>query len=375
MHALALNWVRNFRELLQWGSNPFLVRELQRARRHDWLPAFLFLEALALALAFVVCAAVILLARATGFSAASSVSIGSSCAAFMSLIHVGAVLLVTMLRGGEWIIREAQRGTLEMLLATPISPVQMVLKHAAYPFISSMMASLVPLPFYVLCAALGGPGLLTMLSFYFLVTVLVISASGVSRVWALSLGGSQAGRGVWVALGLLSLIVFVGPWAVMAPLMGLGSNPLAFPLMAAEWVARPHTFYGFPLPPLVVGLALFPLWVSGLALGWARRLDFDGRLATPATRAQSALLVLLAFVVLGYAWPGLVTGQLTAQLVTGSGLGAAAGRAPIGDGVVHLAWWLCAAVEGGLGLGALRLAEGMLSNMLRRDIPLPQESV
>jgi hypothetical protein len=104
--------------------------------------------------------------------------------------------------------------------------------------------------------------------------------------------------------------------------MGWGWNPLALPLALADWLAEPQTFFLWRLPPLLVALALFPVWLGGTALRWARRLDFEGRLGVPAARVRSALLLLLVFVALGYGWSALVTGGRAGDLVVGTDAGA-----------------------------------------------------
>ncbi len=327
MRQLVANWVRSARDLLQWGRNPFLVLELHRSRRRDWVPVLLGLELLVLGLAFGGCAGASMLSGSLGASQAWGGSMGSAVAIVLSLLHLGAAPLAAGLRGGDWVTREANSGTLELLLATPMTPVQMVLRRAAYPFLCGMLASLLPLPFYVFAHALGGPGVLTLASFYFIVTVLVISVSGISRVGGASLGSAQSRWGtgsLTTALVLISLFFMLAPQLMMLLRMaGMGLNPLAVPLVVADWLRRAQAFYAWPLPPLLVGIALFPVWLGGVSLRWAGRLDFEGRLSVPAARVRSALLVLLVFVALGYAWPGLVGGLRAAVLVGGTGTGAA----------------------------------------------------
>ncbi|MFQ6098084.1 MAG: hypothetical protein ACE5O2_10200, partial [Armatimonadota bacterium] len=309
--------------LLCWYENPFVLREMHLSRRRRgaiWLG--LGAQVVLTALTFFVVALTTRVwmthSPARGIGPAWGGSVGALCLIPVSLLIAFFVWRAAGSRSGDWIGREVAQGTLQMLLVTPMTPTEMVLKRAAWPFVNAMLAALVGLPFVVLCASMGGVTFWTIVSLYVVFAALAIAESGP--------GSGRAG-----AAGIFRGSAFFAIVAVVLLVDGIKtgfttrSNPLAVFVLAAEFLARSQQFFGFHLPPLAPLLFVAPMWLAATALAWSWRVYDDQRILIAIGRCRSAFMMTLSLVLLGYLWPHLVAGGLgwAAQMLGATGMAAA----------------------------------------------------
>jgi hypothetical protein len=308
MRVAMRSFIKYIAHLTCWYENPFVLREMYRAQRKGhgiWLALALEAVVLAVTLFLVALAGRSYLATRPGhtISYAWGGSVGALLILVMSLLHAVFVSAAVGGRAGDWISKEVAQGTLQTLLVTPMTPTEMVLKRAAWPFVNGVLVALMGLPFYVLCATMGSVSIWTLIGLYAIFAWLAAAASGPGT----GRGGGLLLRGASVSVGLVFGFVAFLMFMRAAVRGSWGSfNPLGVVFAAARYVGAAQPFFGFHLPPLLPAVLLSPLWLSAAALSWSWRVYEDDRVLTRMGRARSALAMILALLVLGYLWPNLV---------------------------------------------------------------------
>ena len=207
---------------------PIVRKELRDALRNRWLAGFAgLLGVLGLA------------ATASAYDSLSGFTLqafGRTTATLMNLCLLLAPL-VAVLMGASAIAGEQERGTLEPLLAQPLSRTQLLLGKQAGLLLALGAAIFAGfLPAGVLIAARSGPG---MLAYYLLFPALALLAAtamaGIGLLISVSSRSAVQAQGtavmVWFAFGLLYDLVLVGSLAVAGlPVEFLGAalalNPI-----------------------------------------------------------------------------------------------------------------------------------------------------
>lgn len=347
------------RRALDPGENPFLAVELRAQARKRALPRNLLLHALALAALF--CYLLWLAKRPWSPSLFSfqhflTLHLVTGVAA----VHGWLIVHASSSRAREAAQREETARMWEMLLVTPLSPIEIVLFKSVYPLLYAGLIALVALPVYVLAGAASGwsPGILVMLYVvYGLVAVRLVApqrqtvrrrrrrpTQSTSSVGSLFLW-------LWVWLWLLS-------WAGLAllPLSPLsGAMFLTWPVVGATILPTPYPFFRTILPPFLALLVLGPpLFVMNLrwAAGRLAAQVGDAPAGVPVDSLRRSVIVGAVVVVLGYAWP---------RLIEAGGLATFLRLTPDPDhslaalGWLLLAlWWLVFGIGGLLNLPAER---------------------
>ena len=204
---------------------PIIRKELVDALRNRWLSAFaLLLGVLGLA------------ATASGYDSVAGLGLqmfGRTTATLMNLSLLLAPL-VGVLMGAASIAGERERGTLELLLAQPLSRSRLLLaKHAG--LLVALAAATVAgfLPAGVLIAVASGPGMLAHFALFPLLAVAAAAAlAGIGLLISVSSRSAVQAQGVavaaWFALALLYDLVLIGSLATG----GLGAQWLVPALVA-----------------------------------------------------------------------------------------------------------------------------------------------
>jgi ABC-type Mn2+/Zn2+ transport system ATPase subunit/ABC-type transport system involved in multi-copper enzyme maturation permease subunit len=204
---------------------PLLRKELRDALHNRWLIGFAALMGV-LGLA----------ATASGYDSLSGLSLQSFGRTTATLMNLCLLLapLVAVLLGAASIAGEQDRGTLEHLLAQPLSRTRLLLaKHAGLliALATATVAGFVPAGL-VIMAVSGFDGLASYLLFPALAVLAVASLAGVGVLVSVSSRSAVQAQGaaiiVWFALALLYDLVLVGALAVS----GLRAEWLAASLIA-----------------------------------------------------------------------------------------------------------------------------------------------
>jgi hypothetical protein len=328
----AAAWLRHVIELGRWYNNPFVLRELHAARRKPPPFALIGWEAALLGGVFFLAALIGSAHASTGISPAWGGALGALVLMPVSLTHFILLLLAVGSRaGGDWVTAEANQGTLPLLLTTPMSPVEIILKRAAVPFLAGLVAMLIPLPLYILAVSMGGVGVGTIVGIYILFAFGAFLQSGpktyhhITRLAergppSVAVGARVGGAhysGAWTALSTLLILAYVS-FGVGGAFGGRFPNPLGALVVAGHALVTPHTFFGVPLRPVIPLLLLTPLLTAVSVMSWSLRLAVHGSSAPPHLfRCWTAFAILLLFVVLGYAWPRLLASGLAGRLIPG----------------------------------------------------------
>jgi ABC-type uncharacterized transport system ATPase subunit/ABC-type transport system involved in multi-copper enzyme maturation permease subunit len=213
---------------------PIVLKELRDAVHNRWLMGFAaLLGVLGLA------------ATATAYDGVTGFSLqlfGRTTATLMNLSLLLAPL-VAVLMGASAIAGEQDRGTLEPLLAQPLTRTQLVLgKHLG--LLAALAAAIVAgfLPAGVLIAARSGPA---VLPYYLLFPALAVMAAaalaGIGLLISVASRSAVQAQGaavvVWFSFGLLYDLLLVGSLAVAGPPVELLAAALAAnPIDAARVV-------------------------------------------------------------------------------------------------------------------------------------------
>ena len=207
---------------------PIVRKELRDALRNRWLAGFAgLLGVLGLA------------ATASAYDSLSGFTLqafGRTTATLMNLCLLLAPL-VAVLMGASAIAGEQERGTLEPLLAQPLSRTQLLLGKQAGLLLALGAATFAGfLPAGVLIAARSGPGMLAhYLLFPSLALLAAAAMAGIGLLISVSSRSAVQAQGtavvVWFAFGLLYDLVLVGSLAVAGlPVEFLGAalalNPI-----------------------------------------------------------------------------------------------------------------------------------------------------
>jgi ABC-type multidrug transport system ATPase subunit/ABC-type transport system involved in multi-copper enzyme maturation permease subunit len=207
---------------------PIIRKELRDALQNRWLAAFaILLGALGLA------------AAASGYDSVSGLGLQLFGRTTATLLNLSLLLapLVAVLMGAASIAGERERGTLEHLLAQPLSRTGLLLgKHAGLLIALAIATVAGFVPAGVLIAANSGPA---MLPYYALFPALAVAAAaalgGVGLVISVSSRSAAQAQGTavaaWFSLALLYDLVLIGSLAVagLAPhwlAAALAANPI-----------------------------------------------------------------------------------------------------------------------------------------------------
>ena len=207
---------------------PIIRKELRDALQNRWLAAFaILLGALGLA------------AAASGYDSVSGLGVQMFGRTTATLLNLSLLLapLVAVLMGAASIAGERERGTLEHLLAQPLSRTGLLLgKHAGLLIALAIATVAGFVPAGVLIAANSGPG---MLPYYALFPALAVAAgaalAGIGLVISVSSRSAAQAQGTavaaWFTLALLYDLVLIGSLAVtgLAPhwlAAALAANPI-----------------------------------------------------------------------------------------------------------------------------------------------------
>ena len=199
------------RSALRGALRPIVIKELRDALRNRWLAGFAGLLAV-LGLA----------ATASAYDSLSGFTLdafGRTTATLMNLCLLLAPL-VAVLMGASAMAGEQDRGTLEPLLALPVSRTQLLLaKHAG--LVLALAAAILAgfLPAGVLIAARSGTAMLAhYLLFPGLALLAAAALAGIGLLISVSSRSAVQAQGtavvVWFACGLLDDLVLVGSLAV-----------------------------------------------------------------------------------------------------------------------------------------------------------------
>ena len=196
---------------MKGALRPIIRKELRDALRNRWLAGFAALLG-----------AIGLAATASAYDSLSGFTLqafGRTTATLMNLCLLLAPL-VAVLMGASAIAGEQERGTLEPLLAQPLTRTQLLVgKHVA--LLLALAGAIIAgfLPAGVLIAAQSGPA---MLAYYLLFPVVaMLAAAALAGVGiAISVASRSAAQAqgtaiaVWFTLGLLYDLVLIGSLAV-----------------------------------------------------------------------------------------------------------------------------------------------------------------
>lgn len=317
--------------LVRLQDNPFFLRDFRRQMRGRWALAGLLIPALILAAFPLVTLLVSELFPLGGRRTA--LSCPSRAMTFWSGTLLAQLILVLSGRFGAVIpaITEYFQKTLEPLLVTPLSGVEMVLKRGAFAVLLGLWASLLVLPFHLFCLGAGGPTAWEVVSAYILSTALALacvvspgeqltSELPAKAVKWLSRWGQRMmkpGRGrPYLGLSLLRLVPAVIYFEWMFHMFPFGASRGPLVAGAMIWIAGRQPFFGLQLRPLWAIVALVIAYaavqVREVAASRVPAQPFRGRWLRAGIGAY------LLFICMGFAWDLLVRRGLGGTLVAGS---------------------------------------------------------
>ncbi|MFQ6098307.1 MAG: hypothetical protein ACE5O2_11335, partial [Armatimonadota bacterium] len=324
-------WASYARHVARWRDNPFLLRELYVASRKPAPLRGVGFVALLLTSLFAITLIIGVQRVPSGISPAWGGALGALVMIPLSILHYILISVAVSGRTGDWIAQEAGRGTLGLLLVTPMSPTEMVLKRAVPPLLAAGVVMALPLPLYVLCVSMGGVSFDVVAALYLMFGLAAFLHSGPQRTSLIEQAPRPNGSSGDVGAGgrtssrhsgwssLIGIMWFM--FLCFGVMRGRFTNPLAILVLAARALVSPHAFFGVRLHPVVPLLCLTPLLTTVTVAWWARRLAVHGADRPPASeRLETIFRVLLVFVALGYGWPYLVTAGYASRLVGVPGL-------------------------------------------------------
>lgn len=272
------------------------------------------------------------------------------CIAFCG-IHVWYVTGTAQKLTTRMLAQEAFRNTLAHLLMLPLSPFQMVLQAAVYPWLAAMRMAVLMLPVYAFFVGLDGVAWADVLMLYVVFALLAVSlptwrrpALGDSVLFIsptqtatntamtaasgqTATTGAASPTGVWVMFACL-MPVFALFFSLTSRRGGVGAvhhvlsayipdsllvllptSMLSWPLLMARALITPFDWFGLPVPPLPFVLTLFALnrYTQAVRTGEYLSVGTYRDLALlptylPRRRLEGALRIAQAFVVTGYLW-------------------------------------------------------------------------